>query len=76
MFNKPLSFNGRIGRLEYLISFLIFWIFAIGLTVLVNQENSNILSLTKLIVSYSFLAQGAKRCHDIGRSGWFQLIPF
>ena len=76
MFNKPLSFNGRIGRLEYLISFLFFWIFAIGLTVLVNEGNSNILSLIKLIVSYFFIAQGAKRCHDIGRSGWFQLIPF
>jgi uncharacterized membrane protein YhaH (DUF805 family) len=22
------------------------------------------------------LAQGAKRCHDRGNSGWFQIIPF
>ena len=76
MFSKPLSFNGRIGRLEYFISFVVFWVFAIGLTILANQENFNFLSLIKIIVSYFFVAQGAKRCHDIGRSGWFQIIPF
>ncbi len=76
MFSKPLSFNGQIGRVEYLISFLIFWIFAIGLSVIANQGNSNILSLIKIIVSYFLIAQGAKRCHNIGKSGWHQLIPF
>ena len=76
MFSNPLSFNGRIGRLEYFVSFVVYWVLAIGLNILVNYENSNFLSLIKIIISYFFVAQGAKRCHDIGRSGWFQLIPF
>jgi uncharacterized membrane protein YhaH (DUF805 family) len=27
-------------------------------------------------VVYFMLAQGAKRCHDRGNSGWYQMIPF
>ena len=34
-------------------------------------------NLILLIPVYWFLlAQGAKRCHDRGNSGWYQIIPF
>ena len=33
-----------------------------------------LLSLFPMI--WILYAQGAKRCHDRGNSGWFQIIPF
>ena len=36
-----------------------------------------ILYLIMLVPYFWFIwAQGAKRCHDRGNSGWFQIIPF
>ena len=35
-----------------------------------------IVSLALIPIIWFFLAQGAKRCHDRGNSGWFQLIPY
>jgi uncharacterized membrane protein YhaH (DUF805 family) len=29
-----------------------------------------------IMLMWFHLAQGAKRCHDIDKSGWWQLIPF
>lgn len=30
----------------------------------------------QLGLTWWFLGSGAKRCHDLGRSGFYQLIPF
>jgi uncharacterized membrane protein YhaH (DUF805 family) len=78
MFKSPFSFNGRIRRTEYGITFIIYLIFYVfGTAVSESGDAGAIIFLVILIPVLWFLwAQGAKRCHDIGKSGWFQIIPF
>lgn len=77
MFQAPFSFEGRIRRTEY------------GLTLIITSLTSNFLALLLggldliflfflllIPITWFGLAQGAKRCHDRGVSGWWQLIPF
>ncbi len=35
-----------------------------------------LLIIPMLILMRISLSQGAKRCHDVGKSGWYLLIPF
>jgi uncharacterized membrane protein YhaH (DUF805 family)/DnaJ-domain-containing protein 1 len=78
MFSAPFSFKGRIRRLEYFLSLLIFW-FSLYLLFLISDElrlYDDWYSLF-LIPSFWFIAsQGARRCHDYTVSGWMQLIIF
>lgn len=77
MFNNIFSFNGRINKTEYSISILIV---VVGFTLLeLFQFPKNITYLKlvlNLVIWFFLIAQGAKRCHDIGNNGWFQFIPF
>jgi uncharacterized membrane protein YhaH (DUF805 family) len=81
MFKRPFSFNGRIRRTEYFLSCLITGI-PLGIMEAIIEISYNPVSW---LIVYFFVwipilwfgfAQGAKRCHDLGHSGWFQLIPF
>ncbi len=80
MFENPFSFNGRIRRLEYWLSYLL--VYAIFLPVNLASdgqvsEGTAIMYLVLYIpILWFSLAQGAKRCHDRGNSGWYQIIPF
>jgi uncharacterized membrane protein YhaH (DUF805 family) len=79
MFKSPFSFNGRIRRLEYGISFIIYFVSYILTTALmgVGGDSGSLIGVILIIPTVWFLwAQGAKRCHDITRSGWMQIIPF
>lgn len=79
MFNNPFSFEGRIRRTEYGISLIIYFIVYAILAAIASSggESGAIMILIFIIPILWFLcAQSAKRCHDRGNSGWYQIIPF
>lgn len=86
MFKKPFSFEGRIRRTEYGLSFVFYLaalcVILIGINILSSFYDGalEILPLFMLVLYIPMIwfmwAQGAKRCHDTGTSGWYQLIPF
>lgn len=84
MFRNPFSFSGRIRRTEYGLSMIIGFVINLFMQVIVGVASGSdaasallVLYLIMLVpYSWFILAQGAKRCHDRGNSGWYQIIPF
>ncbi len=76
MFKRPFNFKGRIGRSEYATSFLIA-VLLLGLSKDFGIRGLPIMEWGIYIIGYWFLlAQGAKRCHDINKTGFLFLVPF
>jgi uncharacterized membrane protein YhaH (DUF805 family) len=77
MFSNPFSFDGRIRRTEYGVSFIIYAVIAVIINAIVGtSRNGAIFGLAYIPMLWFLWAQGAKRCHDLGNNGWWQLIPF
>ena len=77
MFKNPFSFNGRIRRTEYGISFIIYFVLYFFVEIVADGRTGVKSFFLLMIPALWFLwAQGAKRCHDLGNSGWWQIIPF
>lgn len=87
MFKNPFSFDGRIRRTEYGLSVIIFAVIRAIISVAVVSSSGNPYDrntfVSNMVITFIFsspvlyflFAQGAKRCHDVGMSGWWQLIP-
>ena len=68
------SFEGRIRRVEYGITILLYAVFSVFWTLI--KIPFFLQSILSILLLWFLLAQGAKRCHDIGKSGWWQIVPF
>lgn len=77
MLKNIFSFYGRIRRTEFCLSVLLSWVgyFTI-LYFSEGFEGKKIVLLGLIPLIWFRLTQSAKRCHDLGNSGWWQLIPF
>ena len=81
---NPFSLKGKLKRKGYVISVAIYFVWTSFLMFslsMVSQSDKNIplLAVALLLsipMTWSIIAQSTKRCHDVGKSGWFQLIPF
>ena len=75
-------FSGRASRSEYwwfyLFSLLIYWGSEVTSAAIYDPEYPMLRDVIPLIVSLAFfvpgLAAGSRRLHDIGKSGWWQLL--
>jgi len=78
MFQNPFLFKGRIRRLEYGLSLIFYILFILLMTLFMEYTGlpENIVFFFFIPAYWFMLAQGAKRCHDRGNTGWFQIIPF
>jgi uncharacterized membrane protein YhaH (DUF805 family) len=71
--DKYVDFNGRASRPE----FWWFTLFSFVIALVLNILNLNLIGLlVNLALLLPGLAVGARRLHDIGKSGWFQLLWF
>lgn len=85
MFKNPFSFYGRIRRTEFglsvllaILGYFLCYLFSSIMTVIFQVNDGKFSSLFWLLfipVLYFIIAQSVKRCHDMGKSGWYQLIP-
>jgi uncharacterized membrane protein YhaH (DUF805 family) len=80
MFKNPFSFDGRIRRTEFGVSLIIYAVaYAIVAGIVASaglDGGAGIVFIFFIPMLWFLWAQGAKRCHDVGNSGWWQLIPF
>lgn len=76
-FKNYVNFNGRSTRSEYWWAFLAYYVVYLVLNGIGMATGLAFLALLFSLATFiPFIAVGIRRMHDIGKSGWFLLIPF
>ncbi|MDJ1500518.1 DUF805 domain-containing protein [Xanthocytophaga agilis] len=75
MFQNIFSFEGRIRRLEYGLTRILV-LLGCALIGGLSEAAGGIVLILLIPAIWILLAQSVKRCHDLGNSGFFILIPF
>jgi uncharacterized membrane protein YhaH (DUF805 family) len=69
-FTNYVGFSGRASRSEYW-----WWVlFVIVTSIVLSQVSQELGGIFSLAVLLPGIAVGARRLHDIGKSGWWQLL--
>ncbi|MFJ2755155.1 DUF805 domain-containing protein [Nocardioides sp. NPDC087217] len=76
-FKKYATFEGRASRSEFWWPWLFAWVVNTAITLILGNDSAlgNIVGgIFALAILVPSLAVGARRLHDTGRSGWWQLL--
>lgn len=79
MFRRIFTWKGRISRTEYCITYILYLICYFCLPVYIGMtsryDSGYGVFFFAVFIMVVLILQGIKRCHDMGHSGWFILIP-
>ena len=79
-FSNYTNFNGRGSRSEYWWFCLFAWSLSLGGSLMDSSTGGNgegmMYWIAVLVTALPGLAAGARRLHDVGKSGWWQLLYF
>jgi len=76
-FSKYATFTGRASRSEYWYFYLFYIIaYIAGMIVDISAGSQFIQYLFIAPLLIPQIAVGIRRMHDVGKSGWFILVPF